>query len=210
MKLFWLRIVKYSKIRYNAKTIPKERNESMDNRSSVRTVGLAAGTVVLLIVLFLVAGISTGFLPWRDSYAQAPEVTPIVEGLAPAPTADPNATPTPTPEPEDIAPGLLPDDEVILDEELPTYDIIVTFSRGGTAIPYGSSSVVEGGSITVQAIPNEGYMVEEMLIDGERYRNVDTYVFSDVSDDHNVHITFKRVLFEPDEPYEDEGAPPIQ
>lgn len=190
----------------------------MDNRSSVRTVGLAAGTVVLLIVLFLVAGISTGFLPWRDSYAQAPEVTPIVEGLAPAPTAEPEAAPTPTPtpmptptpEPENIAPGLLPDDEVILDEELPTYDIIVTFSRGGTAIPYGSNSVVEGGSITVQAIPNEGYMVEEMLIDGERYRNVDTYVFDDVSDDHNVHISFKRVLFDPDEPFEDEGAPPIQ
>ena len=216
MKLFGGIIVKYSEIRYNAKTIPKERNESMDNRASVRTVGLATGTVVLLIVLFLVAGISTGFLPWRDSYLQAPEVTPIVDSLESAPTADPNAeptptpTPTPTPEPEDIAPGLLPDDNVILDEELPAYTIIVTFSRGGTAIPYGSSTVVEGGTITVQAVPNEGYAVDEIIVDGERYPNTNSYTFSDVDANHNVHITFKRVIFDPNEQYGEEGTPPIE
>ena len=188
----------------------------MDNRASVRTIGLVTGTVVLLIVLFLVAGISTGFLPWRDSYLQTPEVTPIMDSLEPAPTADPNAeptptpTPTPTPEPEDFAPGLLPDDNVILDEELPTYTMIVTFSRGGTAIPYGSSTVVEGGSITVQAVPNEGYAVDEMIIDGDRYPNISTYVFEDVDANHNVHITFKRVLFDPNGQYEEEGAPPIE
>ena len=189
----------------------------MDNRASVRTVGLATGTVVLLIVLFLVAGISTGFLPWRDSYAQGPKITPIVEGVlpeelpAPESTAEPTPTPTPTPtpEPEDFAPGLLPDDNVILDEELPTYNIIVTYSRGGSAIPYGSSAVVEGGAITVQAVPNDGYAVDEMIIDGERYKNINTYVFEDVSDHHNVHIIFKRVIFEPNEQYGEEGLPPI-
>ena len=198
------------------KTIPSERNSYMDNRASVRTVGLATGTVVLLIVLFLVAGISTGFLPWRDSYLQGPEVTPIVDSLEPGVTPDPNAdptptpTPTPTPEPEDSAPGLLPDDSVILDEELPTYTMIVTFSRGGTAIPYGSSTVVEGGAITVQAVPNEGYAVDEIIIDGERYKNISSYVFEDVSDNHNVHIIFKRVIFDPNEQYEEEGLPPIE
>ena len=214
MKLFGGMIVKYSEMRYNAKTIPKERNESMDNRASVRTVGLATGTVVLLIVLFLVAGISTGFLPWRDSYLQAPEVTPIVDSLEPGVTSDPEAeptpSPTPTPEPEDFAPGLLPDDNVILDEELPAYTIIVTFSRGGTAIPYGSSTVVEGGSITVQAVPNEGYAVDEIIVDGERYPNTNSYTFADVDANHNVHITFKRVIFDPNGQYEEEGSPPIE
>ncbi len=183
----------------------------MDNRASVRTIGLVTGTVVLLIVLFLVAGISTGFLPWRDSYVQGPEVTPIVDSLEPAPTADPEAAPTPTPEPdEEFTPGLLPDEGVILDEELPVYTIIVTFSRGGTAIPYGSSTVVEGGAITVEAIPHDGYAVDEIIIDGERYKNVSSYVFEDVSDNHNVHISFKRVMFDPNETYEEEGAPPIE
>lgn len=203
----------------------------MDNRSTARTIGLATGTVVLLIVLFLVAGISTGFLPWRDSYADGPGVSPEVDVLAPAPTAvigdaqqmtpAPTTTPTPTPEstPEPDAeptptptpvptPTTKPDGT--LDEELPTYTVTVTFSRGGTAIPYGNNTVVENGEITVVAVPNEGYAVDEMIIDGERYKNVSTYVFEDVTADHTVHISFKRVLFDPDRPYEEEGAPPIQ
>jgi hypothetical protein len=69
---------------------------------------------------------------------------------------------------------------------------------------------VENGEMTVVAVPNEGYTVDEMIIDGERYKNVSTYVFEDVNSDHTVYISFKRVLFDPDQIYEEEGAPPIQ
>lgn len=205
----------------------------MSNRSSVRTIGLATGTVVLLIVLFLVAGISTGFLPWRESYASGPAASPEVDVLAPAPTAsigdgvqltaEPTATPTPTPTPETTpepdaeptpTPTPIPTPEVTpdgtLDEELPTYTVTVTFSRGGTAIPYGNNTVVENGEITVVAVPNEGYAVDEMIIDGERYKNVSSYVFEDVSSDHSVYISFKRVLFDPNQSYGEEGTAPIQ
>lgn len=197
----------------------------MENRSSIRTIGLATGTVVLLIVLFLVAGISTGFLPWRDSYADSPDTGGEVEALSPAPTAaigdavemtpQPTLTPTPTPEltPAPDAESTLtpaPTPDGTLDEELPTYTVTVTFSRGGTAIPYGNNTVVENGEMTVVAVPNEGYTVDEMIIDGERYKNVSTYVFEDVNSDHTVYISFKRVLFDPDQSYEEEGAPPIQ
>ncbi len=207
----------------------------MDNRASVRTVGLVTGTVALLIVLFLVAGIATGFLPWRDSYAGGPDAGSEVDVLAPAPTAVPQnteqPTPTPTPTPSPTAtPEPLPDGdwEVIptptptpvptpttkpngtLDEELPTYTVTVTFSRGGTAIPYGNNTVVENGSITVTAVPNEGYVVDEMIIDGERYKNVDTYVFEDVNENHTVYISFKRSVFNPDNSHSGEGQAPIQ
>ena len=205
----------------------------MSNRSSVRTIGLVTGTVVLLIVLFLVAGISTGFLPWRESYASGPAASPEVDVLAPAPTAsigdggqltaEPTATPTPTPTPETTpepdaeptpTPTPIPTPEVTpdgtLDEELPTYTVTVTFSRGGTAIPYGNNTVVENGEITVVAVPNEGYAVDEMIIDGERYKNVSSYVFEDVSSDHSVYISFKRVLFDPNQSYGEEGTAPIQ
>ena len=204
----------------------------MNNRSAVRTIGLATGTVVLLIVLFLVAGISTGFLPWRESYADGTAPSPEVDVLAPAPTASigdaeqltpeptPTATPTPTPEvtPEtDAEPTPTPTPTTVpsptpdgtLDEELPTYTVTVTFSRGGTAIPYGNNTVVENGEITVVAVPNEGYTVDEMIIDGERLKNVSSYVFEDVTSDHSVYISFKRVLFDPNQQYGEEGAPPV-
>ena len=69
----------------------------MDNRSSIRTVGYVAGIAVLLIVLFLVAGISTGVLPWRDSYAENPWPTKNPDTVVAEPTATPDGTGTPAP-----------------------------------------------------------------------------------------------------------------
>ena len=175
----------------------------MDNRSSIRTIGYVAAIAILLIVLFLVAGISTGFLPWRDSYAENPWPTKNPETVVtqptatpdgestPAPTVTPSPTPSPTPTPE-------PTPENTLDEELPTYHVTVTFSRGGTAIPYGMNAVVQNGSMIVMAVPDEGYVVDEMIIDGVKHTGIDSYVFENVNENHTVYISFIRSLFAPD------------
>ena len=174
----------------------------MDNRSSIRTVGYVAAIAVLLIVLFLVAGISTGFLPWRDRYAENPwptknpdtvvaQPTATPDGAStPEPTVTPSPTPSPTPTPE-------PTPETTLDEELPTYTVTVTFSRGGTAIPYGMNAVVQNGSMVVMAVPDEGYVVDEMIIDGVKYTDIDSYTFENVNENHTVYISFSRSLFVP-------------
>lgn len=196
----------------------------MDNRSSMRTAGYVTGIVVLLIVLLLVLGISTGFLPWRDSYAENPWPTKDVDVIAPDPTDTPRQTEQPTPTPEatptptpEVTPTPTPEPtpEVTLDEELPTYNITVTFSRGGTAIPYGMNTVVENGSMTVVAVPDEGYAVDEMVVDGVKHDGLDSYVFENVTSDHTVYISFSRVLFAPDPtptPTTEavEGEPPVQ
>ena len=194
----------------------------MNNRTPIRTVGLAAGTVVLMIVLFLVAGISTGFLPWRDSYAENPwppqgfesllpddgdhdddqnggqdagnTPGPLLPTVTPTPTPTPEVTPTPTPTP---VPTPTPTPGISLDEELPTYTITVTFSRGGTAIPYGINNVVQNGMMSVVAVPDEGYVVEEMIVDGMKYEGLDSYVFENVNENHSVYISFTRSLFVP-------------
>lgn len=176
----------------------------MDNRSSIRTVGYVAAIAVLLIVLFLVAGISTGFLPWRDSYAENPWPTKNPETVVTNPTATPDGTGTPastvTPSPTPTVtptPTPEPTPENTLDEELPTYTVTVTFSRGGTAIPYGMNAVVQNGSMIVMAVPDEGYVVDEMYIDGVRYTGIDSYTFENVNEDHTVYISFSRSLFAP-------------
>ena len=179
----------------------------MDNRSSVRTVGLVTGTVVLLIVLFLVAGISTGFLPWRETYADNTIGADRLEALSPAPTV-----PSQGEEGVGVVPDTEPEPDVTLDEEFPTYTITVTFSRGGTAIPYGNNAVVERGEMTVTAVPDEGYSVDEMVIDGVRHEGLETYVFKDVSEDHTVYISFKRNVFNPElvpPVYSEEGEAPL-
>lgn len=175
----------------------------MEHKSTARTLGYAVGAGVLLIVLLLVLGITTGFLPWRDSYADNPwpsgdedVVVPVAsdvpqDTLVTTPTPSPTPTPTPTPL---ITPG------ITLDEELPTYIVTVAFGKGGTAIPYGANTVVENGSMIVVAVPDEGYVVEEMIVDGESLGPVDRYEIESVNRNHSIYISFVREMFAPATP----------
>lgn len=174
----------------------------MENKSTARTLGYAVGAGVLLIVLLLVLGITTGVLPWRDSYAENPwpsgddVVVPVTSDipqdiLVTTPTPSPTPDPTPTPL---ITPG------ITLDEELPTYIVTVAFGKGGTAIPYGANTVVENGSMIVVAVPDEGYVVEEMIVDGENLGPVDRYEIESVNRNHSIYISFVREMFAPATP----------
>lgn len=174
----------------------------MENKSSVSTLGYAIGAGVLVIVLLLVLGISTGFLPWRDSYAENPRpsneddvVVPITTDIpqddivaTPTPTPTPSPTPMPTPT---VTPG------VTLDEELPTHIVTVAFGKGGSAIPYGANTVVENGSIIVVAVPDEGYVVEEMIVDGVNIGAVDQYEIESVTRNHSIYISFMKAKYAP-------------
>lgn len=171
----------------------------MEHKSSVRRLGYAVGAGVLLIVLLLVLGITTGFLPWRDSYADT--MFPYEDGdtITPIPSdsqqTDPVTTPTPTPTP---TPLVTPN--FTLEEELPTYTVTVAFGKGGTAIPYGANTIVENGSVIVQAVPDEGYVVEEMIVDGENIGPVDRYEIESVNRNHSIYISFIREMFAPATP----------
>jgi len=107
----------------------------------------------------------------------------------------PSPTPTPT----------------VLEEELPTHTVTVTFSKGGTAIPYGMSAVVEHGSMEIVAVPDEGYAVEDMILDGKSLGPVSSYTLEDVTKNHSVYISFTRSIFAPTPaptpPTEDLGEP---
>ena len=153
--------------------------------------------------ILLVVGITTGFLPWRDSYAENPwpsgnenVVAPISSDSPQNPavtTPTPSPTPTPTPTPL-ITPG------ITLDEELPTYIVTVAFGKGGTAIPYGANTIVENGSVIVVAVPDEGYVVEEMIVDGVNIGPVERYEIESVNRNHSIYISFVRELFAPATP----------
>lgn len=172
----------------------------MEHKSSVKTLGYAVGAAVLTIVLLLVLGISTGFLPWRDSYADNPwpydedTVVPVVSDT-PQNSVVTTPTPTPTPVPTPTPPIVTP--PVKLEEELPTYIVTVAFGKGGTAIPYGANTVVENGSIIVQAVPDEGYVVEEMIVDGEDIGAVDRYEIESVNRNHSIYISFMKEKYAP-------------
>ena len=174
----------------------------MEHKTSVKTLGYAVGAGVLLIVLLLVLGITTGVLPWRDSYAENPRPSEE-EQLTPTTTDVPQdlilTTPTPTPTP---TPGPTPgvSSGITLDEELPTYIVTVAFGKGGTAIPYGANAIVENGNIIVVAVPDDGYVVEEMIVDGVDIGAVDRYEIENVTRNHSIYISFMREKYAPATP----------
>ena len=177
----------------------------MENKSTTRTLGYAVGAGLLLVVLLLVLCITTGIFPWRDSYADHPWPFGQEEPIDPIPSdtqqgavaATPTPTPAPTPTPTPV-PTLPPlDSGIILEEELPTHIVTVAFGKGGTAIPYGANTVVENGSIIVVAVPDEGYVVEEMIVDGVSIGPVDRYEIESVTRNHSIYISFVREMFAP-------------
>lgn len=161
-------------------------------QSSLRAVGFAAGFGVLLFVLLLVGGITTGILPWRDSYASAPDPTPpaVTDSQTNVTTtAAPSVTPTPVPSPTPTP--------TVLDEEIKTYTVTVTFSKGGTAVPYGMTSVVQHGNLEIVAVPDAGYGVEDMIVNGVHLGSVTRFLIEDATENYSVYISFSRQMFAP-------------
>lgn len=88
-----------------------------------------------------------------------------------------------------------PDDP---DHPVPAPDPIthaVTASAGqhGTVSPEGSTTVIEGGALLLTFVPDAGYQVDEVTLDGETVQYGGTsYRLVDIADDAQVHVTFKQ------------------
>ncbi|MBO7571768.1 MAG: fibronectin type III domain-containing protein [Bacteroidales bacterium] len=80
---------------------------------------------------------------------------------------------------------------------IPTYTIIATAGENGTITPYGEIIVREGNDQVFMIIPDEGYRIENVLVDGTSLiSNLEnnTYTFTNVIDNHTIHATFELLV----------------
>jgi VCBS repeat-containing protein len=72
----------------------------------------------------------------------------------------------------------------------------ITASAGehGSISPIGETDVEEGTGITYTFIPDSGYKVDKVMIDGQELKKVkeNSYIFADVTGNHTISVTFKR------------------
>lgn len=89
-----------------------------------------------------------------------------------------------------------------LDDETPviSYSIIASSSNDGSISPSGSISVNEGNSINFTISPDNGFVVDEVFVDGSSIGAVTTYNFNNVRADHTINATFKEVVGSPPSP----------
>ncbi len=70
----------------------------------------------------------------------------------------------------------------------------ITASAGsnGSITPSGSSSVTDNGSLTLDVVPDEGYQVDIVSVDGDSSAVLidGQYEFSNVTENHTIHVTF--------------------
>ncbi len=73
-----------------------------------------------------------------------------------------------------------------------SYKITATAGTGGSISPAGITTVAEGGSQKYTITPDSGYVIKELLVDGQKVTSPGTsYTFSDVKADHTIHVTFE-------------------
>lgn len=77
--------------------------------------------------------------------------------------------------------------------------ITETHTQGGTVSPTGATSVIYKGELLYNIVPDEGYLIQEVLVDGNKIDispaadGSAIYKFAGVVANHTIHISFKHV-----------------
>ena len=82
------------------------------------------------------------------------------------------------------------------------HTITVSAGENGTITPSDSVLVVNGDSQTFNIIPNNGYVVADVQVDGVSVGAVSQYTFNDVKVDHTIYASF--------EPKQEQSEPEIE
>jgi gingipain K len=73
-----------------------------------------------------------------------------------------------------------------------SYTITATAGNGGTINP-GTTTVNCGGSQTYTIVPNEGYMISDVTVDGQSVGSVSSYSFTNVTANRTISATFVEI-----------------
>jgi len=80
--------------------------------------------------------------------------------------------------------------------------ITVTAGKGGDISPNGLVKVDKGGSARFAMIPDEGYKVSRVLVDGADMGELESYTFENVTENHTIYAVFILAPQEEEEPVE--------
>ena len=87
--------------------------------------------------------------------------------------------------------GLVLDDIMINGTPITDFNITASAGEHGQISPAGSVTVPVHGNQTFDMIPEQGYTVDQLLVDGVAQSRVLHYTFEDVVADHTISATFR-------------------
>ncbi len=84
------------------------------------------------------------------------------------------------------------------------FDITATATDGGVITPAGVSKVKYSNDLTYTIMPDDGYVIADVIVDGESIGAVSVYKFDNVRKDHEIIAIFAEIPWE--NPYADVSA----
>lgn len=73
------------------------------------------------------------------------------------------------------------------------HTITATAGANGIITPSGTISVAHGSNQSFSMIPNEGYVIQEVYIDGNPIGPISAYTFTNVIEDHYIYVAFTHI-----------------
>ncbi len=78
---------------------------------------------------------------------------------------------------------------------LDVYTVTASADVNGSITPSGATTVNKGDSITYTVIPNAGYDVQSVIVDGATKGAVTSYTFTNITANHTINANFKVKTF---------------
>ena len=78
--------------------------------------------------------------------------------------------------------------------EVSKYTISASAGEGGSITPSGESTVIRDMDASYTVTPDNGYVIEDVKVDGKSVGAVSSYTFSKVRAGHTISATFKKSL----------------
>jgi len=94
--------------------------------------------------------------------------------------------------PEYVFRNITADHEIAVEFELRTYTINAICGTGGS-ISQPGSAVLDGDDQTISIVPDSGYRIEDVVVDGISSGKVSEYIFENVTSDHTISVLFRRI-----------------
>jgi hypothetical protein len=76
---------------------------------------------------------------------------------------------------------------------IPTFTITASAGSGGSVSPSGTTTVNQGGTLTVTITANSGFVIASVTVDGANQGVISSFTFSNVQANHTISATFNPI-----------------
>lgn len=100
---------------------------------------------------------------------------------------------------------------LVLEKDELGHTITAAAGSGGSIFPSGQVHVEYFANQAFDIVPQAGFIIDDVIVDGESYGPTGTYTFWHVSEDHTIHAIFRdltgpEILMDRDFIYDDDGT----